>query len=65
MDSAIQTEYNTWKTNLNAKIKKLDNAVPNFAGDTITLEVDKKHKLTDSDGHLKDYPTVNKTVDEI
>ncbi len=65
LDSSIQTEYNTWKAQINAKIKERDNAVPSFAGDTITLQVNKKYKLTDSDGHLKDYPTVNKIIDGI
>lgn len=63
--SDYQAEYNAFKSRVNNKIKELDNEIPSFDATTITLDIDKPYTLTDSDGHFKNYPTVNKTIDGI
>lgn len=63
-DSSIQSQYNTFKANINQQINDMAKQ-PSFVGQTIELEAGETKTITDSNNVLKDYNSIDKTVDGI
>ena len=63
IDSEIQGRYVAFKNEINAKIDNMQRK-PSFCDKTTTLEVG-ENTLTDTNGVLADYTSIDKTVDGI
>lgn len=63
-NSSIQSQYESFKSNINSKIARMQTR-PSFTKDTITIDVGTTKTLTDTNGVLKDYNSIDKTVDGI
>ena len=64
ISSSVQAEYETWRENILNSIKTMD-TLPSFDGDTITLNIGETYTLTDTNGRLQHYPTVDVTENGI
>lgn len=64
IDSDIQSRYVSFKNDINNKIDNMQKR-PSFSNTTITLDVGTTNTLTDTNGVLKDYNSIDKTVDGI
>jgi len=63
-NSSIQSQYESFKADVNSKMSKIETK-PSFVKETITIDVGTTKTLTDSNGVLKDYNSIDKTVDGI
>ncbi len=63
-NSSIQSQYEDFKTEIEQKISNMQKR-PSFVKDTITIDMGTTKTLTDSNGVLKDYNSVDKTIDGI
>ena len=64
VDSSIQSDYVAFKKDITNKINAMETR-PSFDGTTITLDAGTSKTLTDTRGVLKDYNSIDKTVDGI
>lgn len=63
-DSSIQSQYESFKADINSKMSRMQTR-PSFTKDTITIDVGTTKTLTDTNAVLKDYNSIDKTVDGI
>jgi len=63
-NSSIQSKYVAFKAEVDGKINKMA-MKPSFVKETITIDMGTTKTLTDSNGVLKDYNSIDKTVDGI
>lgn len=63
-NSSIQSQYEAFKNEVNNKINQMETK-PSFVRDTINIDVGTTKTLTDTNGVLKDYNSIDKTVDGI
>lgn len=63
-DSSIQSQYVKFKADINSKISQME-MKPSFTRETITIDVGTTKTLTDTNGVLKDYNSIDRTVDGI
>lgn len=64
VNSSVQNEYNSFKANINNQIANMEKR-PSFDASTITVDAGKSKTITDTNGVLRDYNSVDKTVDGI
>ena len=64
IDSNIQSQYVNFKADIDSKISQMERR-PSFTTDTITIDIGTTKTLTDTNGVLKDYNSIDKTVDGI
>lgn len=64
IDSNIQNQYILFKDQINSNINNIQKK-PSFCNTTITLNVGESITLTDTNGVLAEYPTIDKTVEKI
>lgn len=64
IDSNIQSQYVNFKAGIDSKISQMERR-PSFTTDTITIDIGTTKTLTDTNGVLKDYNSIDKTVDGI
>lgn len=64
VNSSVQNEYNSFKVNINNQIANMEKR-PSFDASTITVDAGKSKTITDTNGVLRDYNSVDKTVDGI
>ena len=64
VDASIQSDYVAFKQDIVNKINAMETR-PSFDGITITLDAGTSKTLTDTRGVLKDYNSIDKTVDGI
>lgn len=64
VDSSIQSEYESFRNNVNNKIAKMKQR-PSFDNTTVTLKSGETQTLTDSNGVFADYNSIDKTVQGI
>lgn len=64
IDSSIQNQYIAFKNEINSKISNMKRK-PSFSDTTITVEAGETTTLTDSNGVLADYTSIDKTVNGI
>ncbi len=60
VDSSLETEYQTFKSNVEKKIKEMDLRV-SFNGSTNTIDIGQSKTLQDKNKVLKSYPTFDVT----
>ena len=63
-DSSIQSQYNSFKATINQQINDMSRQ-PSFVGTTIELEAGETKNITDTNNVLKDYNSIDKTVNGI
>ncbi|MBR1985101.1 MAG: hypothetical protein IKA31_05095, partial [Clostridia bacterium] len=63
-DSSIQSRYVAFKADVDQKITRMETR-PSFVKDKITIDVGTTKTLTDTNGVLKDYNSIDKSVDGI
>ncbi len=63
-NASIQSQYVAFKAEIDNKINKME-MKPSFVKETITIDAGTTKTLTDSNGVLKDYNSIDKTVDGI
>lgn len=63
-NSSIQSQYESFKSDINSKISKMK-ARPSFVKDTIMIDIGQTKTLTDSNGVLKDYNSIDRTIDGV
>lgn len=63
-DSSIQSQYVNFKADIDSKISQMERR-PSFTTETITIDIGTTKTLTDTNGVLKDYNSIDKTVDGI
>jgi len=63
-DSSIQSQYNSFKATINQQINDMSRQ-PSFVGTTIELEAGETKSITDTNNVLKDYNSIDKTVNGI
>lgn len=63
-DASIQSKYVAFKEDVSRKINNMATK-PSFTSSTITIDVGTSKTLTDSNGVLKDYASIDKTVNGI
>lgn len=63
-DSSIQSQYNSFKETIDQQINEMAKQ-PNFVGTTIELEAGETKNITDTNNVLKDYNSIDKTVNGI
>lgn len=63
-DSSIQSKYNSFKATINQQINDMSRQ-PSFVGTTIELEAGETKSITDTNNVLKDYNSIDKTVNGI
>jgi len=63
-DASIQSRYVAFKEDVSRKINNMATK-PSFTSSTITIDVGTSKTLTDSNGVLKDYASIDKTVNGI
>lgn len=61
-NSSIQSQYNSFKATINQQINDMAKQ-PSFVGTTIELEAGETKTITDTNNVLKDYNSIDKTVD--
>ena len=61
-NSSIQSQYNSFKATINQQINNMAKQ-PSFVGTTIELEAGETKTITDTNNVLKDYNSIDKTVD--
>lgn len=59
---SIQNQYNSFKSTINQQINSMTKQ-PSFVGTTIELEAGETKTITDTNNVLKDYNSIDKTVD--
>lgn len=64
IDSAVQGRYVAYKNEINAKIDNMQRK-PSFSNTTITVEAGETTTLTDTNGVLADYTSIDKTTEGI
>ena len=64
IDSAVQGRYVAFKNEVNSKIDNMQRR-PSFCNSTITLEAGETTTLTDTNGVLADYTSIDKTTEGI
>lgn len=64
IDSAVQSRYVAFKNEVNSKIDNMQRK-PSFSNTTITLEAGETTTLTDTNGVLADYTSIDKTTEGI
>lgn len=64
LNANYQAQYVAFKNDINQKIANMEKR-PSFDATTVTVEAGKSTTLTDSNGVLKDYNSLDKTVDGI
>lgn len=64
IDSATQSRYVAFKNEINSKIGNMQKR-PSFTNTTITVDVGTTNTLTDTNGVLRDYNSIDKTIDGI
>lgn len=64
VNSSVQNEYNSFKANINNQIANMEKR-PSFDASSITVDAGKSKTITDTNGVLRDYNSVDKTVDGI
>lgn len=63
-NSSIQSQYNSFKATINQQINDMSRQ-PSFVGTTIELEAGETKNITDTNNVLKDYNSIDKTVNGI
>ena len=63
-NSSIQSQYQSFKAEINSKMNQMKTK-PSFSDTTVTVEVGETTTLTDNNGVLADYSSIDKTVNEI
>ena len=63
-NSSIQSQYENFKSDINSKISRMKTR-PSFVKDTITIDAGQTKTLTDSNGVLKDYNSIDRTIDGV
>lgn len=63
-DSSIQSQYNSFKETIDQQINEMAKQ-PSFVGTTIELEAGETKNITDTNNVLKDYNSIDKTVNGI
>jgi len=63
-ESDVQSRYLTFKNDVEQKIANIEKT-PSFVNETITVDTGKSTILTDANGVLKDYSSIDKTVNGI
>ncbi len=63
-NSSIQSQYESFKSDINSKIATMKTR-PSFVKETITIDAGQTKTLTDSNGVLKDYNSIDRTVDGV
>jgi len=63
-DSGIQSQYVAFKSEMEQKIANMEKR-PSFSSGTVTVDVGTTTTLSDSNGVLKDYASIDKTVNGI
>lgn len=64
IDSAVQGRYVAYKNEINGKIENMQRK-PSFSNTTITVEAGETTILTDTNGILADYTSIDKTTEGI
>ncbi len=64
IDSAVQGRYVAYKNEINGKIENMQRK-PSFSNTTITVEAGETTTLTDTNGVLADYTSIDKTTEGI
>lgn len=64
IDSSLQNEYISFKADINNKIANMEKR-PSFDASSIEVNAGETKTITDSNGVLKDYNSIDKTVDGI
>ena len=64
VDSEHQSQYNDFKANINKEIENMQKR-PSFSDTTITIQAGESKTLVDSNNVLKDYTSINKTINGI
>lgn len=64
IDSNIQAEYVSFKNNISNQIKQMDRR-PSFDGTTIDVKAGESKTITDSNGVLANYPSLDRTTNGI
>ena len=64
LDSGIQAEYETFKSEINKEMAKIETR-PSFDGTTINVQAGESKTITDTNGVLASYPSIDKTVNGI
>ncbi len=64
IDSAVQGRYVAYKNEINGKIDNMQRK-PSFSNTTITVEAGETTTLTDTNGVLADYTSIDKTTEGI
>ena len=63
-DSGIQSQYIAFKAEMEQKIANMEK-IPSFSRETVTVDVGTTTTLSDSNGVLKDYASIDRTVNGI
>lgn len=63
-NSSIQSQYENFRADINSKIAKMKTR-PSFVKETITIDAGQTKTLTDSNGVLKDYNSIDRTIDGV
>ena len=64
IDSNIQKQYTVFKTEIDRKITEIEKK-PSFNNQTISIDAGEEKVITDSNSVLKDYSSIDKTVNNI
>ncbi|MGM9876777.1 MAG: SpaA isopeptide-forming pilin-related protein [Bacilli bacterium] len=64
IDSGIQAEYVSFKSNIENQIAQMEKR-PSFDGTTITIQAGESKTITDSNGVLANYPSLDRTTNGI
>lgn len=64
IDSSIQSQYEAFKVEMEAKLANFERK-PSFTSSTVTVDAGTTTTLTDSNGVLKDYASIDKKVNGI
>lgn len=64
IDTNIQKNYETFKSNINKELEEIEKK-PSFNNETINLEAGEEKILTDENGILKDYCSIDKTINDV
>lgn len=64
IDESIQSQYSNFKNNINSQINNMKKR-PSFDATTITLDAGETKTITDTNGVLQDYGSIDKTKDGI
>lgn len=64
IDSTVQSQYIAFKNDINNKIENIEKK-PSFCDSAITVDIGETITLTDTNGVLADYPSLDKTSEGI